>query len=261
MPYTYTLAHEATVDGLPMVRALYLNWPKYDESYANPTEYTHGDNVLVAPVTTPGTGEVSTNVWFPPGTWTDYFTGKTYTGPATASVTTTLDTMPVFIKASGIMPTRTNYVDNDVQNPLDQVTVDVATGSDGQFSLYEDDGTSQTSQADPAPSATTQIGYSDAGNILTINPMAGAYNGAVANRTWTVKFHNVTAAPDQVSVNGADPADTSYDADHQVLTVTTASLPTSGGVTVSYSPGSDTSRSSHTTGAARNASSITGANE
>ena len=250
VPYTYTLAHEATIDGLPMVRALYLNWPKYDESYSNPTEYTYGDNVLVAPVTTPGTGTVSTDVWFPPGTWTDYFTGKTYTGPATASVSTTLDTMPVFIKAGGIMPTRTNYVDNDAQNPLDQVTVDVATGGDGQFSVYEDDGTSQTTPANPAPSATTGISYSDAGNTLTINPMAGTYNGAVANRTWTVKFHNVAAAPDQVSVNGGAPAGTSYDADHQVLTVTTASLPTSAGTTVSYSSGTGTGPSGKITGVA-----------
>ena len=38
---------------------------------------------LVAPVTTPGT-TATTSVWFPPGRWTDYFTGKTYSGGTTA---------------------------------------------------------------------------------------------------------------------------------------------------------------------------------
>ncbi|WP_031077990.1 TIM-barrel domain-containing protein [Streptomyces sp. NRRL WC-3742] len=234
VPYTYTLAQQATTDGLPMARALYLNWPKLEESYTNPTEYTYGDDVLVAPVTTPGTGTVTTNVWFPPGSWTDYFTGRTYTGPGNHEVQTTLDTMPVFLRNGGILTMRTDDVDSANAKPLSQVTVHVATGGDGRFSLYEDDGKSQTTPANPAPSTTTRISYRDAGHTLTIDPAAGTFDGMVANRTWTVKFHHVTAEPTQVSVNGAAPSSTSYDADKQEYTVTTGSLPTSAGTTVSY---------------------------
>ena len=76
VPYTYTLADEAVRTGLPINRPLYLDYPDEPAAYANPGEYLYGPNVLVAPVTTPGT--VSTqSVWFPPGRWTDWFTGAT----------------------------------------------------------------------------------------------------------------------------------------------------------------------------------------
>ncbi len=53
------------------------------------------------------------SAWIPPGTWTDYFNGTTYTGPTTVTITDPITAMPVLIKSGGIMPTRTNYVDNE----------------------------------------------------------------------------------------------------------------------------------------------------
>ncbi|MFF5288905.1 TIM-barrel domain-containing protein [Paractinoplanes globisporus] len=99
VPYTYRTAAEATRTGTPIVRPLYLAYPGEQEAYATAgTEYLYGPDFLVAPVTTPGTS-ATTTVWFPPGnTWTDYFTGRTYAGGTTATVTTTLDTMPVFTR-------------------------------------------------------------------------------------------------------------------------------------------------------------------
>ncbi|WP_344662367.1 TIM-barrel domain-containing protein [Catenulispora subtropica] len=235
VPYTYTLAHQATTTGLPIVRGLYLNYPEYNEAYDYGTEYTYGDDVLVAPVTTAGTGTVNTTVWFPPGVWTDYFTGKTYTGPGTASVSTTLDTMPVFLRAGGVMATRTDYVDSANASPMSQVTLDVAAGGNGAFRLFEDDGVSHS-----AASATTAIGYDDAAHAVTIGAMSGTYTGAVANRTWTLKVRNVATAPSAVTVNGA--ATTfSYDGTAHVLTVTTGSQPTSAATTIAYSTGTITS--------------------
>jgi alpha-glucosidase (family GH31 glycosyl hydrolase) len=99
VPYTYRTAAEATRTGTPIVRPLYLAYPGEQEAYATAgAEYLYGPDFLVAPVTTPGTS-ATTTVWFPPGnTWTDYFTGRTYAGGTTATVTTTLDTMPVFTR-------------------------------------------------------------------------------------------------------------------------------------------------------------------
>ena len=44
------------------------------------------------------------SVWFPPGQWTDWFTGATFTGPSEQTLTVPLDRMPVFVKAGGIVP-------------------------------------------------------------------------------------------------------------------------------------------------------------
>ena len=99
LPYTYRAAAEATRTGTPIVRPMYLAYPAEPEAYATAgAEYLYGPDLLVAPVTTPGT-TATTSVWFPPGnTWTDYFTGKKYRGGTTQAVTTTLDTMPVFVR-------------------------------------------------------------------------------------------------------------------------------------------------------------------
>ncbi|MFC7531750.1 TIM-barrel domain-containing protein [Actinoplanes sp. GCM10030250] len=104
-PYTYAAAAEATRTGTPIVRAMYLAYPGEQDAYATAgSQYMYGRDLLVAPVTTPGT-TASTSVWFPPGsTWTDYFTGKRYAGGTTASVTTTLDTMPVFVRSGAPRP-------------------------------------------------------------------------------------------------------------------------------------------------------------
>jgi alpha-glucosidase (family GH31 glycosyl hydrolase) len=53
LPYTYTLARQATQTGLPITRPLYLDYPEQDAAYTHPTEYLYGPDVLVAPVTSP----------------------------------------------------------------------------------------------------------------------------------------------------------------------------------------------------------------
>lgn len=98
-------------------------------------------------------------MWFPPGTWTDYFTGRSYTGPGTQTVTTDLSTMPVFVRGGGIVPTRTDYVDNATKSPLSQVTLDVAAGGSGGTSLYEDAGEGNGYQS--GQSTTTAINYTE----------------------------------------------------------------------------------------------------
>jgi alpha-glucosidase (family GH31 glycosyl hydrolase) len=155
--------------------------------------------MLVAPVTEPGTS-ATTSVWFPPGQWTDYFTGRTYTAPAggaTHDVTTTLDTMPVFVRAGGIVTTRSDNVASDAKSPLDKVTVTVAPGASGTFSLYEDDGVSSHTSG---RTSTTRIRYTEHKDthLLQIAPTKGSFRGQVNRRTWTVSFLGVDQAPKQV---------------------------------------------------------------
>ena len=107
IPYTYTLAAQAHQDGLPITQPLYLDYPDLAAAYSNPGEYLYGSDMLVAPVTTPG-NVADTTVWIPPGRWVDYFTGATFTGPMTTTVSVPLSRMPVFVRAGGIIPEQTS---------------------------------------------------------------------------------------------------------------------------------------------------------
>ncbi|MFB9905123.1 TIM-barrel domain-containing protein [Allokutzneria oryzae] len=217
VPYTYSLARQAHDTGLPMTRGMYLNYPAFEEAYRFDRQYLYGDDVLVAPVVSPGMSGVSTDVWFPPGTWIDYFTGKRYSGPGVKTVTTDLSTMPVLLRGGSILPTRTDYVDHSGQRPLDQVTLDVATGGFGSFSLYEDAGDGNAYRE--GEFAQTEMRYTErmGTGTLTIMPRTGSFPGMTPQRTWTVNFRDV-AAPRSVSVAGAGTPFT-YDNATRTLTV------------------------------------------
>jgi alpha-glucosidase (family GH31 glycosyl hydrolase) len=230
VPYTYTLAQQATATGVPVTRPTYLQYPDQQEAYAfDASEYFYGPDVLVAPVTTSG-ASATTQVWFPAGSsWTDYFTGQTYQGGTVQNVTTGLDEMPVFIKSGGVVTTRSGNVTNDDQNPLTNATVTVAEGARGSFALYEDDGTTTNT----AQSATTKITYAD--HKVTVAPVAGTFSGQVSQRSWTIVFRNAQA-PTSVSVNGhkvtAD--EWTWDSASHTLTVTAPAQSLNQRLIVSY---------------------------
>jgi hypothetical protein len=197
VPYTYTLAHEANTTGVPIVRPLYLDYPTSDAAYTASGEYLYGDDVLVAPITS---ASGSTSVWVPPGSWTDYFTGQTFTGPATVTMSAPLSRMPVLIKAGGIMPTRTDYVDNQT-HPLSELTANITAGADGDLALYGD----------------ASFAWRDAARSLTVT--------AGAARAYTMRLSNA-GAPTAVTVDGAQVPETSwsYNGDSRTVTVWTGTL-------------------------------------
>ncbi|MFG1646671.1 TIM-barrel domain-containing protein [Amycolatopsis sp. NPDC049252] len=228
VPYTYTLAQQAATTGVPVTRPLYLDYPEEANAYRLAgSEYLYGPDMLVAPVTTPGT-TATTNVWFPPGTWTDYFTGKTYAGGTTQAITTDLSTMPVFVKAGGMVPSRAKNVTDDVRNPLDALTLTVAEGASSTFTLYDDNGSS-------GRSATTEVRYTAGNHTVRIDPADGSFRGQVRDRRWTVAFLGATA-PKAVTVGGDRLAPSAYhwDAATRTLTVTLPPRNVHTPVTVAY---------------------------
>jgi alpha-D-xyloside xylohydrolase len=78
MPYVYAQAKDSSEHGLPMVRALFVEFPDDPGSWLVDDEYLYGSSMLVAPLL--HENETSRAVYLPPGTWIDYQTGKNYAG-------------------------------------------------------------------------------------------------------------------------------------------------------------------------------------
>jgi len=78
MPYVYAQAKDSSEHGLPMVRALCIEYPNDPDSWLVDDEYLYGSSILVAPLM--HAGETARKVYLPPGTWIDYQTGKVYAG-------------------------------------------------------------------------------------------------------------------------------------------------------------------------------------
>ncbi len=100
-PYRYAAVQEAAKDGMPLMRALVLNYQNDPRARATKDEYLFGPSFLVAPVLDEGTQR---SVYLPPGAWVDYWTGKPATGGATVIADAPLDTIPVWARAGAIIP-------------------------------------------------------------------------------------------------------------------------------------------------------------
>ena len=77
MPYVYAQAKDCSERGLPMVRALFVEFPQDAGAWLVEDEYMYGSQILVAPLLESGTERT---VYLPKGKWIDYQTGKVYKG-------------------------------------------------------------------------------------------------------------------------------------------------------------------------------------
>jgi alpha-D-xyloside xylohydrolase len=76
MPYIYAQSKYAAEHGLPMVRALFVEYPDDPGSWLVEDAYLFGSDMLVAPLFEDNaTGR---NVYLPKGKWIDYQTNKVY---------------------------------------------------------------------------------------------------------------------------------------------------------------------------------------
>ncbi len=77
MPYVYAQAKDCSNRGLPMVRALFIEFPDDSGAWNIEDEYMFGSQILVAPLLESGSERVC---YLPSGKWIDYQTGKVYDG-------------------------------------------------------------------------------------------------------------------------------------------------------------------------------------
>ena len=78
MPYVYAQAKECTEKGLPMLRALFVEFPDDPGAWTVDDEYLFGSQILVAPLLE--SGMTGRTVYLPEGKWIDYQTEKVYEG-------------------------------------------------------------------------------------------------------------------------------------------------------------------------------------
>ena len=236
VPYLYTAARQAYDTGLPIARAMYLGWPRNGAAYRFDRQYMLGDELLVAPVGSPG-DPARKRVWFPPGKWVDLFTGETHRGPGARTLTVPLERMPIFARAGAIVP-RQDYVHHVGRGPVDPLILNIYAGDDGGFTLYEDEGVGfgyQTQQF-----TRTRFRWRRQGRSATVvlGRARGRYPGAPSGRRYSVRISGVER-PSAVTIgSGAarrELRDLSYDAGARLLTVETGRVSTRRDATVALS--------------------------
>jgi len=103
IPYTRSNLYGATRTGMPVMRALALEY-EGDASVSDIwDEYLYGENILVAPVTT--AGATSRGVYLPEGRWMSYEDKHSvYEGKKSVTAEAPLGTIPLFVREGAIIP-------------------------------------------------------------------------------------------------------------------------------------------------------------
>lgn len=197
MPYIYSTAWEVSSADGSFQRALMMDFPEDRAGWECAGEFLFGRSLLVAPVLhaqytpeevgfeagavdfTPGR---STQVYLPAGTdWYDFWTGERLKGGRTVTRETHLDTVPLYVRAGGIIPLGPD-VQYDGEKPWDALEIRVYPGADGHFVLYEDAGDGYAYER----GERSEIAFTLKGRTLTVGARRGAFPGMLSARTFRI---------------------------------------------------------------------------
>ncbi|MFD7627012.1 TIM-barrel domain-containing protein [Streptomyces sp. NPDC059851] len=205
MPYLYTMSRTAHETGVPTTRAMVLEYPDDPVARGNLTsgQFMAGDSFLVAPVVSDTA--VRDGIHLPAGTWTDYWTGKTYAGPGRLDgYRAPLDTLPLFVKGGAIVP-MWPQMNHTGEKPVSTLTYDIHPRGASSFSLYEDDGLTRAHQSGAYARQQVEVTAPAAGPgtvTVSVGASVGDYAGKPAARGYEFTLH-VASAPGRVTSDGA----------------------------------------------------------
>ena len=138
LPYTYSVAYRSYQTGAPYMRALFMDFPEDPKVADIPDEYMYGPAFLVAPVMDQGATRRA--VYLPAGCdWYNYWTNERLHGGQTIVADAPIETLPLFVRAGSIVPFGSEV--HSTQQPQTIASVRVYPGANGEFTLFQDDGT------------------------------------------------------------------------------------------------------------------------
>ena len=219
IPYLYSTAWQVTSNNDSYMRPLFSDFAADKKVWNITDEFLFGRSILAAPIvkaqyteekiirTDAMTGwnrqsvsdgsaiggidftqAKSTTKYLPKGaTWYDFWTNKQYKGGQDVTLETTLDRVPMFVRAGSILPLgpEMQYVG---EKAWDNLEMRVYPGANGSFTLYEDEGDNYNYEKGQYATITFQ--WNDKARTLTIGERKGSYPGMLQKRQFTIVTPN-----------------------------------------------------------------------
>ena len=186
MPYLYSMAGMVHLKDYTMMRALVMDFNGDDNIYDIKDQWMFGSALMACPV-----GEYqkyTRNVYLPKQKgWYDFYTGKYYAGGQTIVADAPYEKIPVFVPEGAILPVGPEMEWSD-QKKAELIDLYVYAGKDGQFTIYEDEGTNYNYEK--GKYATIDIKYNDAQKTVTIGARKGSFDGMLQKRRFNVVLVN-----------------------------------------------------------------------
>lgn len=162
-PYIYTYARMSYDTGLPLMRALALEYPGDKNALNADTEFMFGDELLVAPVVSDTTIR---RLYLPEGNWVDYnHPSNRKKGGQWITQKAPLEETPIWVKAGSIIPKMPvmQYIHQDPDYPVILDVYPYQEHEQAQFELYEDDGLTYDYEQNKSSRTTFSVNTLDDG--------------------------------------------------------------------------------------------------
>jgi hypothetical protein len=231
VPYIYTMARVASDTSVSLCRPMYYEHSEEEAAYAARDQYYFGEQVIAAPIVRPAdeqTGLASADVWVPEGTWIDYQTKETFTGPRWARLVGGLDRVPMLVRAGGIIPLASSFRGTSETAlasgstdaiPHDELVIEAFPGAQGAFRLYEDDGITEAyreGQYEWTPISARM--EDDKTWAVEVAPVEGRCDALPDSRKYVIHFQG-SRQPVSVTVDGVGSKDWTYNPETLTTTV------------------------------------------
>ena len=231
IPYLYSTAWQVTSNNASYLRPLFSDFAQDKRVWDMTDEFLFGNSILAAPIVDPqyteekviredamtgwdrnqltmDNGQLTVDwtetktatKYLPKGAdWYDFWTNERYKGGRDVSLQTTLDRVPMFVRAGSILPLGPvmQYVGEKTWENLE---LHVYPGANGEFTLYEDEGDSYNYER--GAYSTITFRWNDRARTLTIGERHGSYPGMLMNRQFTVVLPDGTIRT--VNYNGLE---------------------------------------------------------
>jgi len=216
IPYLYSTAWQVTSNNDSYIRPLFADFASDRKVWDMTDEFMFGRSILAAPIVNPQyteekivrtdamtgwdrnevksegvksekldwTATKTTVKYLPKGAdWYDFWTNKRLKGGQNITLETSLDRVPMFVRAGSILPLgpEMQYVG---EKSWDDLEIRVYPGADGSFVLYEDEGDSY--RYEKGAYSTIPFTWNDKSRTLTIGERKGFFIGMWATRQFTL---------------------------------------------------------------------------
>ena len=182
MPYLYSMAGWVHFKDYTVMRGLAMDFTSDQNVYDIPDQWMFGPAFMACPV---GYYKArNRSVYFPQTCgWYDLYTGEHVDGGQTLVVDAPYERIPVYVREGSIVPFGPEMEWCD-QKPAELINLYVYQGKDGEFQLYEDEGTNYNYEK--GKYATIDMKYEEASKTLTIGQRSGSFKGMLKNRQFNV---------------------------------------------------------------------------
>ena len=215
LPYLYSTAWQVTSNNDSYMRPLFADFAADKKVWDMTDEFLFGRSILAAPIVDPQyteekiirtdamtgwdrqrvsdgspAGKIDWHAtktatkYLPKGAvWYDFWTNKQYKGGQTVTLETTIDRVPMFVRAGSILPLgpEMQWVG---EKKWDNLELRIYPGADGIFMLYEDEGDNYNYEK--GAYSVIQFSWNDKTHTLTIGDRQGSYPGMLQNRRFAV---------------------------------------------------------------------------